>query len=288
VADAGLPPVTEVAAEVGQDVVAEPPPETLGPADRPARLVVPDAHDGVTPLPLAFLLHGYTASGLIQDTYFGASSAAKAMGVYLVVPDGTVGLDGNRFWNATPACCDFYGSGIDDVGYLTALLDEAQALLPVDATRVYFIGHSNGGFMSYRLACTLAGRITAIASLAGGDYPSDTDCVPSQPVSVLQMHGDLDSVIPYGGDPGGYPSARTTVVRWAKRAGCDVANVSAGEPMDLDMWLPGSETQVERWSTGCLAGYDAELWTIGGGSHTPGLSTDFMPAVLSWLLGHSG
>jgi polyhydroxybutyrate depolymerase len=258
-------------------------PETLGPAERPAQLVTPRAHDGVTPLPAVFLLHGFGASGAIQDGYFGLSRAARSRGCYVVIPDGTPNTQGRRFWNATPACCDFERTGVDDVAYLTSLIDELEAAVPVSA--VYFVGHSNGGFMSYRMACERSSRIRAIVSLAGSDYLNDDDCVPDESVSVLQIHGDLDPTILYGGAAGAYPSAADVVARWAGRAGCDASMSAAGDALDLETSVAGRETEVLRYEAGCN-GDEAELWSIRGGGHIPGLSAEFMPAVLDWLAAH--
>jgi polyhydroxybutyrate depolymerase len=262
------------------------PPGSLGPDARPATFVVPPAHDGVTPLPLMVLLHGYGASGAIQDTYFGASAAARELGFYLIVPEGTTDTSAKRFWNATPACCDFGATGVDDVAYLTALLDEAESVVPVDTSRVYFFGHSNGGFMSYRMACELGDRVTAIASLAGSDFATATECVPDAPVSVLQVHGTLDATIVYEGNAY-YPSARAAVTRWAERAGCDPATSTRLDPLDLESTIPGAETVVERFATGCDSGLDAELWTIEGGGHIPTWTDAWMDSLAGWLLRHS-
>jgi len=287
--DSGVTPPVDAgpAADGGSDAgPLAPPPTTLGPADRPAELVVPSAHDGVTPLPAILLLHGYSASGAAQDLYFGLSRAARREGFYVVIPDGTVDGSGNRFWNATPACCDFGGTGVDDVAYLTGLLDELEAAVPVADGQLYLMGHSNGGFMSYRMACERASRVAAIVSLAGSDFANDDDCAPSEPVSVLQIHGDADPTILYGGEPAGaYPSAPDVVARWAERAGCDTGAPVDGEPLDLESGIAGAETAVTRYEAGCAA--DAELWTIEGGGHIPALTRDFTPTVLSWMRDHA-
>jgi polyhydroxybutyrate depolymerase len=261
-------------------------PTTIGTDDRPAEFVIPSAHDGVTPLPVIFLLHGYSANGPGQDLYFGFSRATVREGFYAVIPNGTTDASGNRFWNATPACCNFGGSDVDDVAYLTALLDEVESLVPVAQNEVYFIGHSNGGFMSYRMACELSDRVAAIMSLAGADFLGETDCVPDQPVSVLQIHGDLDSTIMYAGTVG-YPSALSAVRRWAARGGCEI-EATPGAPLDIDTGIEGNETEVESYETGCEAA-EAALWTIRGGAHVPMVttSTDFMPYVLDWLREHA-
>ena len=258
-------------------------PTTIGTAERPAAFHVPRAHDGTTALPLLVLLHGYSASGGVQDTYLGISRATRNAGFYLAIPDGTVDSRSNRFWNATPGCCNFDGSSVDDVAYLMGLVDEIEALAPI--RDVYFFGHSNGGFMSYRMACEHADRISAIASLAGADFLTEAECGASQPVSVLQVHGDMDTTIPFTGTAGAYPSAPDNVARWAGYAGCD-DTVTVGDALDLDNGLAGAETTVERRDTGCT-GADAALWTIVGGSHIPALTGgDFPTLLLEWLDAH--
>src|SRR5690606_33059573 len=102
----------------------------------------------------------------------------------------------------------------------------------------------------------------AIGGLAGADFVGDEDCVPSRPVSVLHVHGTADETIAYEGASLGsfvYPSARTAVLRWAARAGCDTdAEPELLEPLDLDRMLEGAETRVERW-TGCDEGLGVQL-----------------------------
>lgn len=281
----GVPATGSDAGAPAEDAGAGPP-SLIGPEERPARLVVPAAHDGTTELPLVVLLHGYSANATVQDAYWRASAVARSMGFYLVLPNGTEDSRGNQFWNATPACCDFGSTGVDDVAYLTSLLDAAEAAVPVDTSRVYFIGHSNGSFMSFRMACELSERVTAIGGLAGADFLGETDCVPEQPVPVLHVHGTADETIAYEGT-GAYPSARTAVLRWAERAGCDTSGEPETlEPLDLDTTLEGAETTVERWATGCAAGVDVELWTIQGGSHIPSFNATWMPQLAEWLLRH--
>ncbi len=261
-------------------------PREIGPDERPARVVFPTAYDGETALPLVVLLHGYSASATLQDVYWGMSRHARANGYYLVLPDGTVDESGNRFWNATPACCDFGGTGVDDEAYLRGLVHEMKDRFPVDAGRVYFVGHSNGGFMSFRMACAMADEVTAIGGLAGATFLTEEECGASQPVSVLQVHGTLDDAVAYEGGPA-YPSAPEAVRRWAERAGCDTSMPSELEPMDLESDLPGAETTVLRYETGCVEGVDAELWTIEGGSHIPVFHDDWPERLTGWLFRHA-
>ena len=264
--------------DAGIDAGAPSLPDRVGPAERPATLVTPSAHDGVTALPLVVLLHGRTTSGLAQDTYFQMSRETRRRGFYLLVPDGTLDENGESFWNATPACCDFFDSGVDDSAYLIGLVDAVAELAPI--RDVYFVGHSNGGFMSFRMACDHSDRVSAIISFNGSDYLNDDDCVPSQAVSVAVIQGDLDDAVPIDGDPGRHPGAREVAGRWASRAGC-ADTTSAGARRDLDRSVDGDETTVEIYD-GCTDA-EVELWISEGGVHAPALSRSFASQLLDWF-----
>ncbi len=149
-------------------------------------------------MPLVVLLHGLGSSGATMEEYFQLQPLAESKGFLLALPDGTKHADGARFWNATDACCGF-GSTVDDVAYLGSVIDEVEGARNVDRSRVYVMGHSNGGFMSYRMACDVADRVAAIASVAGATWADPSKCTPSEPVSVLQVHGTADEGIRYDG-----------------------------------------------------------------------------------------
>lgn len=258
-------------------------PRNVG-GDRPTRVFRPFDYDPETPAPLILLLHGYGADGATQDIYFLLTRAANQRGAFALRPDGTENAGGERFWNATPACCDFGGSGVDDVAYLVGLVDEMKANFNIDANRVYAIGHSNGHFMSYRLACDAADTFTAIAGLAGATYWDDADCDPSQPVSALHMHGTADTTISYDGQVGGYPGAEESLARFAARGGC--TGTTMGENLDLVSTVPGAETVVTQ-HTGCDESFAFELWRMEGAGHIPGLERDTIPMAVEWLLARS-
>src|SRR5205814_3467937 len=114
---------------------------------------VPPGYDATKPTPLLILLHGYTASGAQQEMYFKLGPVANAQGFLYAIPDGTVDGAGNRFWNATDACCNYFGSAVDDVAYLGAIMDDVGTRYNVDPKPIFVVGHSNGGFMAHRLAC---------------------------------------------------------------------------------------------------------------------------------------
>lgn len=270
-ADAGVDTGTPTDAGAGV-------PDTVGPEDRPARLYVPPAHDGVQPLPLVVLLHGYTANSMAQDLYLRMTRTARTEGFYVLLPDGTIDPDGNPYW-------DVLGLRVDDHAYLRALIEQTLDVVPVDRGSVSLVGHSNGGFMAYRLACDSADLVTSIASLAGSDAVAD--CTPSDDVAVLQIHGTADSTVSFdGGTIAGlvYPSATETVATWARRSGCDPDSASAGPSLDLVGEVDGDETRTESFAN-CRAG--VSLWTMDGAEHIPGLTAEFTPSVIAWLRDHA-
>ncbi|MSP59226.1 MAG: hypothetical protein EXR72_02610 [Myxococcales bacterium] len=238
--------------------------------DRPYMAKVPSGYDAAKPTPLLILLHGFGASGAIQNSYFEMSALVDKRGFLYAYPDGTLDQQAmpQRFWNGTDACCDFFATGVDDVAYLGAVIDDMSAKYNVDKKRIFVAGHSNGGFMAHRLACDLSPRIAGIVSLAGAGWKDPKLCPGKEPVAVLQVHGDADDKIGYGGGSTNraYPSARDSVGGWVTRNGCK-ATAEKGTALDLDGSLAGAETIVERW-TGCKGGA-AELWTIQGGGHIP-------------------
>ncbi|MEQ1703923.1 MAG: alpha/beta fold hydrolase [Ilumatobacteraceae bacterium] len=272
------------------DTVAPETTEAAPPVDftaRPFEVFTPSSYDEATPMPLVVLLHGFGASGDIQEAYFQLQPLAEERGFLYVHPDGTVNQIGRQFWNATDACCGF-ATTIDDSGYLLALIEQVEADYNVDPRRIYLVGHSNGGFMSYRMACDHADKIAAIASLAGATFADVEDCDPSEPVSVLQIHGTADETIPYTGGTilgNDHPSAQTTVDTWAGYNECAATTVDAAAALDLDANLAGAETSTEVFED-CPTGIGVELWTIDGGAHIPARTTDMSIGIIDFLFAH--
>jgi len=259
--------------------------DTRAGRDRPYGLHVPAHADGRLPLVLFF--HGYGSSGASSARAYDLEEFADAHGFVLAFPDGTIDSRGRRFWNATDACCDFDRRGVDDVAYVGNVIDEISARIPIDAKRVYAIGHSNGGFLAQRLACDLAPRIAATVSLAGAGWKDRDRCRPTQPVSVLEIAGDADDVIrPQGGrvfdlPVPEYPPVRETVAAWAARDGCLGPPVRAGASIDLDARVPGAETTPLAYR--CPRGIAVELWTVAGGSHIFALSRPGLESIWRWM-----
>jgi polyhydroxybutyrate depolymerase len=235
------------------------------------------------------VLHGYSsfttyAAGVLQldPTY-------ENEGFLVLMPVGTLDSTGNYFWNATDACCDQFGAGVDDVAYLNGVVDEVAAVYNVDAKRTYVVGHSNGGFMAYRMACESASRFAAIVSVAGATYDDAQQCDPSEQVSVLQVHGTADPTILYGGGVNAmqgnaaYPSAAGSVQRWAGYDGCAMST-TAGAAIDVT-----GDATAETTSLGhdaCPAGIDVELWTVADAPHLIFFKPD-PPLLWTWLNVHA-
>ena len=265
-------------------VVQDAPPTEIGPADRPATVVLPVDYDASRVYPVVMVLHGFGASGLIQSAYFGALGQVDERDFILVHPDGTTNAAGTRFWATGASCC---GSGVDDSGYLSDLIDEALATYSADADRVYMWGHSNGGFMSYTMACEHADQVAAIASLAGSSFLDEASCTPSEPVAVLQLHGDADTTITYEPNPDRYPGALDMFDRFAGLNGCDVEATETRPNIDITTRIDGAETSVQYIDQGCNNDASVELWTLEGGGHIPLFTDTHAPDVLDWLFSHS-
>jgi polyhydroxybutyrate depolymerase len=286
-ADTAAPDTTTADTDNGGSVA---PPDPA----RPFEVFTPSSYDPATPTPLVILLHGFGASGDLQEAFFQVQPLAEERGFLYVHPDGTVNQIGSQFWNATDACCGFQ-SDVDDVAYLTAIIDQVSAEKNVDPNRIFLMGHSNGGFMSYRMACDVADRVAAIASLAGATFADEDDCSPSEPVSVLQVHGTADETIAYEGGStpiinGTYPSAAQTTATWAGYNGCAVEPAATGTTLDLIATLDGAETSVQAFGD-CPEGVAVELWSIDGGPHVPPLnfpdnSRPMTELMLDFLFAH--
>lgn len=274
---------------------AAPPPAAVEPgsfgtvelADRPFSLTVPSGYDADEPAALVLSLHGYTQDGARTANYLGLTAQAEQKGFLLAYPDGLVDGDGNRYWNATDGCCDFDGTGNDDVAYLASVIETVRDQYSVDPQRIFVVGHSNGAFMALRMACEHPELIAAAVSVAG-EMPADaSSCTPQNPVSVLQVHADTDDVIRFDGGMGGtgkpYPGTAETVADWQALDECDPTATEA--TADYDSRLAGAETATSTWS--CADGTEVGLWTVTGGKHYPTWTPQFAPDVADWMLAHA-
>ena len=231
---------------------------------RTYRLFVPLSLDRETAAPLVLMLHGVgnSAQSMVEATQL--DRVADAEGFIVAYPDGV-----NQTWNAGYCCLVGAPTGPDDVQFLGRLVDDVVANHEVDTARVYAVGVSAGGMMAYRLGCELSARIAGVGAVAGAMILDQ--CRPAQPVSVIEIHGTADPLVPYAGGPtaGGAtqpsPPTRAVVERWAELNRCPTPPATNSEgPVTTATW------------NGCADGSAVQLVTIEGGGHTwfaPGLGT---------------
>ncbi len=279
-----------VVAAAPDAALAAGPPTTFG-GDRPVELRVPAGYDASRPAPLLLVLHGYGAGGAINDLYMHWTSIADAKGFLYASPDGTVDKSGKRFWNANDGCCDFDGTNVDDVGYLMSLVKDIRAAYAVDPKRIYVMGHSNGGYMTNRLACDHSETFAAAVSWAGANWSDPAKCAPTSPIGFLQMHGTKDGTVPYGPGADGptkvaYAGAVGTVATWATKNGCSAQLTATSEALHVSEGNPAADTKVSRHE-GCLANGAAELWPVDGADHLFTFTPEAVSALWKFFETHA-
>jgi polyhydroxybutyrate depolymerase len=225
-------------------------------------LHIPSSYDANSPTPLVLSLHGGAGNAENQRWVSGFNELSDEKGFIVVYPNGTGKLEDKILtWNGGTCCGYAVTNQIDDVGFIRSLIAELQSQYNIDPKRMYATGLSNGGIMSYRLACDAADIFAAIGPVAGTQ--NYVRCTPDEPVSVIHFHGTDDTHLPYGGGSGG-----------DSIAGVLFASVEES----LDFWknvnqcnpTPHVRTfeDIEHQSfTGCRKGTAVELYTIIGGRH---------------------
>jgi polyhydroxybutyrate depolymerase len=184
--------------------------------DRSYELYLPSAYDGSTPLPVVLNFHGFTSTGLGQQEFSGMDATAEREGFLVVYPNG---LDNS--WNAGICCGRSAETGVDDIGFTRAVIDDLGARGCIDTARVYATGMSNGGFLTHRLACEAADVIAAAAPVAAVLGIEESACNPSRPIPIIQMNGTADPLVAYeGGGLAESPGAQESIDGWVARDGC--------------------------------------------------------------------
>ena len=227
-------------------------------------LYIPELYDGSTAVPLVLNFHGYGSNAAQQMFYGDFRDIADTEGFLLVHPEGTTFI-GDQFWNV-----GFPGlsSNIDDVGFTEALIDELATLYAIDLDRVYATGMSNGGFMSFLLACQLSEKIAAVASVTGS-MTQDTfdDCNAQHPTPVLQIHGTDDGVVLYNGNNLSIPIA-DVISYWVDFNNCETTPTTTTLP-DVDV-SDGSTIEHSVYEDGDNGITTEHMKVIGGGHTWPG------------------
>jgi polyhydroxybutyrate depolymerase len=217
-------------------------------------------------LPLVIGLHGRLGDGKGQDKLAGLSAVAAKEGFVLALPDGY-----SRSWHDARDRGPAADAKVDDVAFLSSLIDWFVANKSVDPSRVYVMGMSNGGFMTLTLACALADKVAAAASVTGTVSENlKGRCAPSRPIPVALFLGDEDPLVPYEGGEvarknGPAISGPDSAALYAGLNRCAAQPATQTLP-DTD---PGDGTRIELsvWSQ-CQADAEVRLYTVRGGGHT--------------------
>lgn len=227
--------------------------------ERDYRLYIPAAYDPQTPTPLLFNLHGYGSNNIEQEFYGDFRPVADTAVFIIAHPNGAVDLTGNRAWNT------FGATAVDDVGFLSALIDTISAGYNIDDQRIYSAGMSNGGFMSYDLACFLSDRIAAVASVTGSMlWTRFAACNPDRPIPVMQIHGTADATVPYNGNFF-FAHIDSLVSFWVNHNNC-FPNPEIIEVPDID---PNDGCTAEQHIfSGGDNGSSVEFYKVLGGGHS--------------------
>ena len=260
---------------------------SIGPSGRETTLRMPGNHDYSRPLPLVISLHGYSNNGAFNAAYMHHIDSIHENEHLLIYPDGTMNWLGMRYWNATDACCNLFDYDVDDVDYLTSLIDEAVQNYGADPDGVVVTGLSNGGFMSHRMACDAGNSIRAIVALNGVTWNDFSDCVDAGRPDILHVHSTDDGVIQYDGGTvafgGEHPSALETVGYWSNRSGCDSTWTYLGS-RDLS-GDDGIDETDEFEFLNCNSGNRVAHWRINGGGHVPPLNDPgWSDQTIGWAL----
>ena len=214
-------------------------------------LYVPKSYDPASPTPLVISLHGYSEWPFHQMQQSGWNDLAEQYGFIVVYPSG-LGLP-KRWRTHDPQ---------PEVAFISDLIDKLAGQYHIDPNRIYANGFSNGGGMSFVLACQLSERIAAIGSVAGAYLLPWSACQPARPVPTIVFHGTADPIVPYLGGPSRsfdlpFPSIPEWVEALARQQGC------SGVPQAIP--AEGKVSGVQY--TGCDAGAEVVFYTIADGGH---------------------
>ena len=168
--------------------------------DRFYYVYIPNTLDSSKSIPVLFAFHGYGSSAIRHLNYTNYFPVADSNNFIVVYPQGATTATLSSHWNVGGWTSK---STIKDLDFVDTMIDLLKDKIQIDESRIYSSGMSNGGYMGYHLACNLSTKFAAIASVTGS-MTNDTfsDCNPSHPMPILQIHGLLDFVVPYDGNSG--------------------------------------------------------------------------------------
>jgi polyhydroxybutyrate depolymerase len=196
-------------------------------------------------LPLLLGFHGRTADAQFFRSQSMIDSYVPTEKFIAILLNGSI--DQWSSWNAGDCCLPSTQNNIDDVGLVSTIIDQTIGTNSIDQTKIWAVGHSNGGMMAYRLGCDLSEKITAIGIVGGALM--DQTCNPTKPVSIMHLHGNLDPTVPYeGGGKFETPSIADSVLTLNKEFKCADSTFELQKPND-----------AFRKKYTCLGGSEVEL-----------------------------
>ncbi len=263
---------------------------------RTYRLYVPAIYNATNPVPLVFNLHAYSYKNTDEETYADFRPIADTANFIIALPQGD---SVHQAWEYNLGFDNFntVADAGKDLTFISNLIDSISAHYSIDLNRVYATGYSNGGFMSYDLACFLNSRIAAIASVAGTMLVShDSACNPAHPTPVMEIHGAADSCVTYNGLAAQCLTLQTIICQpidslvshWVIRNNCTSTPAFSNVPNTNLLDLCTAEHYVYSGGTN---GSSVELYKINGGAHTwpgsgfiwgSGTCMDFKATVEIW------
>lgn len=223
-------------------------------------LYVPPIYTPSTAVPLILNLHGYTSNGFQQAFYSNFKPIADTANFILVYPNGTNDpINSQPFWNF-----GIFNATVDDKGFLEALIDTISTQYSIIQDRVYSVGMSNGGYMSYFLACN-TNRFAAIGSVTGSMSPEMyNSCNSNIPVPVIEIHGTTDPTVPYGGNITS-KAIEDVVAFWVTRNACNTTPIETQVP---NINTTDGATATHYLYTGGTDGHTVEFFKVINGGHT--------------------
>ena len=187
--------------------------------DRYYYVYKPDNLDINQSIPVLFALHGYGSSASRHLGYTNYMPIADSNNFVVIYPQGATTASLSAHWNVGGWTSK---STVKDIEFIDTIIGLIKDKIQIDETRIYSSGMSNGGYMSYHLACNLGEKIAAIASVTGSmTYDTYDNCSPSHPTPVLQIHGLLDYVVPYNGNSGS-KSIPDVIDYWVNYNSCNL------------------------------------------------------------------
>ncbi len=180
-------------------------------------LHIPTGYNDTVQQPLVLNFHGHGSNARQQALISNFSTLADQQDFIVVYPQGSIGPDKLTGWATGPA----HDPQVNDVLFVSDLLNTLQSTLCINPSRIYATGFSNGGGMTYVLACKMADRIAAFAPVSGSYPPVPGGCEPVRPVPLLEFHGTADRVVPYNGSVAkNYPPVMQWLHAWVIRDDC--------------------------------------------------------------------